>query len=703
MNYFFSRVTVILSLVLMLTACPDKTPPPPPPDPQVVIPQTTKVADVTTRTALSAFDLKTGTMRFSQNTSVLQNLQSNSVLVGEPSSAAPYGYLRKIKSITNSNGQTILETTQANLTDAISKGSLNANGTLKPTQLHTAKALRAGVTPRFGNGFDYEVSVHTVYIPDSPGKGEVHIDGFVRFNLGYHVGLDISGCFDIPPVCLDKFEASAGFDQQCDLKITGNLETPLKKDIDLAEYAFDPIIFFIGPVPVVIVPKVTLSAGIDGQASVQFSYSANERATLQVGARWTDGHGWENISDKTFNYFPGKPEVQGKVNIKAAVSMEGQLLLYDVAGPGLNTQVGLSFDAAIPRNPVWILSAFISEDITFVVDLPVIGKIVDYSTNLLEWNQELARSPNNPPSIKILQSIVNASLGKPVQLGNSAFGTFTVSDLEDGSIPRTNIHLTSDKDGALTLNSNDEVTFSSQGSRQITVTATDSAGANSSATFTVNVINTPPVPFGIAPGDTVQQGVAYFISAGGTDAESGRLGCDAIHWSVTAPDTFTALNNGAVCVGKIIFNLKGLRTVRLTATDPQGLSSSKDFQVTVTDPPLIPPPDLGLMSIKSSVSGLEVPDQAKVYYLDTLGLSIPATDPGNLPLSYTWSVDCLSCSGGYKRTLSTNPDGGSSFRFQSGDPSPFVSQVDWKITVTVSNGKTSVSQSRSVSWYLVIN
>ena len=700
---YFSRVTVILSLVLMLTACPDKTPPPPPPDPQVVIPQTTKVADVTTRTALSAFDLKTGTMRFSQNTSVLQNLQPNSVLVGEPSSAAPYGYLRKIKSITNSNGQTILETTQANLTDAISKGSLNANGTLKPTQLHTAKALRAGVTPRFGNGFDYEVSVHTVYIPDSPGKGEVHIDGFVRFNLGYHVGLDISGCFDIPPVCLDKFEASAGFDQQCDLKITGNLETPLKKDIDLAEYAFDPIIFFIGPVPVVIVPKVTLSAGIDGQASVQFSYSANERATLQVGARWTDGHGWENISDKTFNYFPGKPEVQGKVNIKAAVSMEGQLLLYDVAGPGLNTQVGLSFDAAIPRNPVWILSAFISEDITFVVDLPVIGKIVDYSTNLLEWNQELARSPNNPPSIKILQSIVNASLGKPVQLGNSAFGTFTVSDLEDGSIPRTNIHLTSDKDGALTLNSNDEVTFSSQGSRQITVTATDSAGANSSATFTVNVINTPPVPFGIAPGDTVQQGVAYFISAGGTDAESGRLGCDAIHWSVTAPDTFTALNNGAVCVGKIIFNLKGLRTVRLTATDPQGLSSSKDFQVTVTDPPLIPPPDLGLMSIKSSVSGLEVPDQAKVYYLDTLGLSIPATDPGNLPLSYIWSVDCLSCSGGYKRTLSTNPDGGSSFRFQSGDPSPFVSQVDWKITVTVSNGKTSVSQSRSVSWYLVIN
>lgn len=687
-------IAVVLSV--SLTACWTETPPP---NPETIIPVTTKVADPTTQTALSAFEPKTGTMRFSQNTLELQNLKPNDVLVGEPSSAAPYGYLRKVKAIRAENGQQVLETSQANLTDAISKGALDANGSLTPARLQSVKILQPGVKAqtRLGDGFDYRVDIDTTFRPKPPGTGEIHVTGFLRFNLGYHIGLDISFCLSI--VCLDKFEATAGFDQETNLKITGHLETPLKEDKELATYSFKPITFFIGPVPVVIVPKVTASVGMDGVAKVQFSYEADQKAKLLVGARWTDSNGWQDISDHDFSFTPGQPQATGSVKVKGFGSFEGQLLLYNIAGPGLNASVGLEFDAAVPRNPVWILNAFISADFTFVVDLPVIGKVVDFSANLIEFSKELARSPNSKPTITILQNAINVDLGKSVDLINA----YSASDLEDGDLHYSKSQLVSDVDGALPVNTNG-YTFASEGLRTITVTVTDSNNASSSATFTVSVLNAPPVPFGVAPGDTVQQGVPYYISVGASDVNTGRLDCGALRWTVSPPDVAITLNGGSSCQGKIVFNVKGLRTARLTATDPQGAFGSKDFQVTVTDPPLVPPPDITQMVVRDSFGDL-LPEQGKVCInlcAAYVTLSIGASDPSNLPLTKTWTVDCVGafCPVGYHRVLSPNPDGTVTFHYQVGDP--LGDDAISKITVTVGNGKTAVAQSRTLEWYIVV-
>jgi hypothetical protein len=613
---------------------------------------------------LSAFDAKAGTMRFSQGTPVVQTLKPGDVLVGEPSSAAPYGYLRKVKTIRVENGQTMLETTQANLTDAISKGALDAKGTLKPSQVHTARALRSGVKPQFGDGFDYEVAIHTVYTPDPPGKGEVHIDGYVRFNLGYHVGLDISGCLALPPVCLDKFEASAGFDQQSDLKITGNLETPIKKDIDLAEYSFDPIVFFIGPVPVVIVPKVTVSVGVDGQASVQFSYSANEKARLEVGARWTDANGWEDISGKDFFYSIGEPQVQGSVKVKGAVSMEGQLLLYDVAGPGLNTQLGLSFDAQVPRNPFWTLSAFISEDITFVVDLPVIGKIADYSANLLEWSTELARSRNSSPTITVLTDPVKLELTNSIDLLPSDYSSiYKVSDLEDGRV--TNVQVVSDRDGPITTRT---YKFPSEGSRVITVTATDSQGASASAKFTVNAFNTPPVvSIGVPSVNLpVYRGVSQQVAGSALEINPSTgqfsipVACGQMFWASSVSSDAMPSS----CDGSVTFSTNGPRTLTLMATGKNGAKGSASVNITVTDPPSNLSPVIDETHIKDRFGNEIIQNQKVTSDVTPLSLSVKAHDPENDAITYSWSAcfetwSALYCAnnGG----LPTNADGTASF------------------------------------------
>ena len=121
------RLLMILIAVL-ITACGDQTTSTPTlkPAPKAtptarkpIIPDTTKVTDAATRTALSAYDPASGTMRFSVSTPVLAGLKTDDVLVSEPSEAAPDGYLRKVKAIRTEGNGVVLETTQANLTDAI--------------------------------------------------------------------------------------------------------------------------------------------------------------------------------------------------------------------------------------------------------------------------------------------------------------------------------------------------------------------------------------------------------------------------------------------------------------------------------------------------------------------------------------------------------------------------------------------------------
>ena len=155
----------ILALAVMLTACPAN--PAPDPSTQTIIPQTTKVADASTLTALSASQVDKnghGTMKFSSDSPALANLKVGDVMVGGPTGVTPNGFLRKVTAITRENGQTDLETTQANLTDAVSQGSLRAKTDLTPSDVQSTTNAFKGVsfstsTPRIGvgDGFNFKL------------------------------------------------------------------------------------------------------------------------------------------------------------------------------------------------------------------------------------------------------------------------------------------------------------------------------------------------------------------------------------------------------------------------------------------------------------------------------------------------------------------------------------------------------------------
>ena len=606
----------ILALAVMLTACPAN--PAPDPSTQTIIPQTTKVADASTLTALSASQVDKnghGTMKFSSDSPALANLKVGDVMVGGPTSVTPNGFLRKVTAITRENGQTDLETIQANLTDAISQGSLRAKTDLTPSDVQSTTTAFKGVsfstsTPRIGvgDGFNFKLGFNHSFIPinSSNAHGQITVDGDIEFNAGYGVNLDISACFHLPPVCVNSFEAKVGFDQSSHLTVAGDASGQFQEEVFVGSQAFKPQVFFIGPVPVWITPRINLYLSMKGTIEVKFNFSASESATAQLGARWTDDNGWQDISGFGLKGNVQPPTFDGTIKPRVGAKSSASLKVYDSAGVEVSLEGGLELDGAVPRNPTWILNGFLKGTVGFVVDLPIIGTLVDYHKTLFDEHLELGRAGNTPSVLTVVQAVVNVDIANTVFLGpNDPFRSYyTANDAEDG-LPLLNID--SSVDGHLPAG---DFTFPSLGSRVLTITAIDSRGAQTRINLTINVMHRLPTAriFPLANFSSVPQGVEYYAMGIGTDADGNLLSCDHLHWSTQSGDGSEVKTQG--CEPKFVFSHPGGRGYTLTVTDDQGGSVTTFDTVTVDAPVAEHPPQLqiGGFSVKDAAGNELAPN-----------------------------------------------------------------------------------------------
>jgi hypothetical protein len=614
---------------------PDSSSAPDTPALPVIIPDTTRVTDDATRAALTVYDPTVGTMRFSQSTALLASLAPGDVLVSVPSDAAPSGYLRKIAAIRMEGAEVVLDTNQANLTEAVSQGALEGHVALTANDLQRTEVLFAGITISpsgqdasvptgvaksdlrarqllgVGKNFDFEMRFNHVFLPlGGPGaQGQVTVDGSVKFNIGYGIQVGISGCFKLPPVCVDSFQASVGFDQSSDLSITGEASGQLGEEINIATEYYTPQVFFIGPLPVVVVPRMDLYLSAGGQIEAKVAFNASESAVAQVGARWTPDDGWRDISNFDFGGDVAPPTFSGAINPRAGAKTSMSLRLYDVAGPEISLLAGLELDGHIPRNPTWIVSGFLTGKLAFKVDLPIIGTLADYEATLFDLVREFARAGNATPTLTLtanarpdpnvfpagtprtvdLRVPVDLTPGCPGVLGGGIY--YVAYDAEDGC--GVGVTVVSDVDGPLPS----KFAFQTVGGRLLTVTARDSQGASVTKRFALNVVNTPPTLTLRSSGNPVQ-GEGYPIVAQIADRNETDLGklCASTIWTVDAPDTLASPTG---CLQNVTFGTTGPRQVRVTSQDSDGASTSQMLSFNVLPPPENPYPRITSVTVGS--------------------------------------------------------------------------------------------------------
>ena len=647
-----------------------------------IIPATTKVSDEVTRTALTSYDKTSGRMVFSAETPLLKRLSVNDVLASEPGPNAPSGYLRKITSKRKDQGRVTLETVQAKLTEAITRGSLNASGEIiasTPPTLQAGSALQFDSGDKFlavdglspiDEGYQFN---HTVTINETidlaggeggtTGTGTIHITGFAYFNAGYNVGIGIEDCFDrFPPVCVDRFEAWSGFEQRSHLRVEGNFNGELHKEKVIYPVPLDPILFFIGPVPVVLVPKVEVVLGVDGHAHLSFVFEAESNSNVKAGAKWTDpgdnGAGWQDIfEDHVLSAKRIADDLDADLEVEARAKLNARIFLYDLLGPGMDGAVNIGATVQTGRKPFWRIDGRLTSGVNFgggVDDLLGIGTISEH--RFADYPFNIAQSVNSPPVFSDVTNPVTARPGVQITLGPltgvlGEEGFFRVSDPEGDPVTLTAESTNSD-DTITVVNNIVRGVFPYPGQRTVKIVASDSDGAQRPLDLTVNVENLPPEITFTTFLANFPAGVQYFLTAHVNDPETGNLPCSSLSWAADPGDMKTESVDNRSCTVAVVFSPPGTHTIKATATDGFGASSMRTRTVNVTNGPANPAPVIDVNSFlvlaaRGPIDAIycatgifcEAPEGAVLFngetgdYRTPLTLSLTASDPAGEPVN----------------------------------------------------------------------
>ena len=328
-----------------------------------------------------------GTVVFSQNTPELQNVQVGDVVAFGPSPAAPYGFLGKVTNIGHS-GNVTLTTAPTDLSDAISSGVVGKSFTLDSSNVQSSSALAAGVRPL---GLRPSAQSSLQLCPDlsdvvlyENGSSKVAISG----SLCFSVTADFTAHFHLNAAPDLSFAVTLAEDADITASATASVDL-VDISVPIASYTFGVIVVPTGPVPVVMVPTVTLYAKADGSITASLEAGVHQGLSFTRGMRYSQD-AWSVIApDAVEDFSPIGPNGTANVSITAKAGPEVALNLYGVAGPTLSAYGYLDFEASVVPSPQWALYGGL--DISGGVQFDVLHRIhAEYTHDFLGFRKRLA-------------------------------------------------------------------------------------------------------------------------------------------------------------------------------------------------------------------------------------------------------------------------------------------------------------------------
>lgn len=498
---------VVLSSLLagLLAACGSSGGPPPGVAPgDTVVNDDVHVLDQGARDLLDAFTLDLasgdGELRFRADDPALDELQPGRVVVSRPIGAvAPHGFLQRVAARRTEGGEVVLETHQATLTDAFDQASIAYRQELKPADVTAVRSAYPGVSfrygaadavaPQAGASYDFTLAFDEVLIDAdddaSTTDDQLVVNGSLSFNASASADIDIGWLAD-----LDLFEFEVNLQESANVDVTGQLAASFQKQVEVARYTFGSFTVTVGPVPVVFNVDLVVSVGAQGQISARIETSATQSTRITVGARYSGGS-WHDLSgvDSSFDYVA--PTLTAGASARAWARPSLNVMIYGLAGPYVYAEAFVSADAELYRVPFWELRGGIGFGIGFTVDLPVVGKVADWSTELVGLEKTLQQSVDAPPSL---------TLASPADGDHSLDGAFVPFRVQGQDRESHDVGLTLTRAGTErdTATSTDGATVTLRsgrlcvGSYDFDLGAVDGAGHAVGKTVTIVVDNRVP-------------------------------------------------------------------------------------------------------------------------------------------------------------------------------------------------------------------
>jgi len=257
------------------------------------------------------------------------------VLVGGPTSLAPDGYLLRVLSVSRGRGQVEIQTRPASLTEAIQQWTVEFNCPLAGLQVRQAvevEGVGLQATAPTIQAAGLEVRLDHVVLADADGDLNTTYDQVVA-NGRVLLEPSLSLRLRIRDFEVQEFSFISQTRETSDLQLITSVElVDYHLRQELASYTFALIVVWVGTVPVVFTPVLTVYVGLDGSVTVGITTSVSQQTTLTAGAIYLDGE-WSPVSEITSAHSFSPPTLFATARVAAYTGPQLSLLLYGLAGP----------------------------------------------------------------------------------------------------------------------------------------------------------------------------------------------------------------------------------------------------------------------------------------------------------------------------------------------------------------------------------
>lgn len=371
-----------------------------------------------------SFDTANNIIVLNEAISTVKSFKTGDIIL----SSAGEGLLKKVKNISQSDGQLIIETDSACLTEVIQQGLIEFEVPLTSTMIKSIDYHYPGMvlkntdlksTDQTMLAWDINIVLYDYDGNQATTGDQIKLLGNLNCNWTISTKIDIGFFEGLKEV---KFGFESG--ENMDLQLVAGLQYSFEKKFTLATVNFAPITIMVGPVPVVFTPQFKIVAGVDGYANASVTSEVGQSISFNAGIRYLKNQGWAPYQSFTKSLTFDPPQLNMNAGAGAYVKPEMSVKLYSVAGPFANLKIYGKLNANLLESPWWKLYGGMTMNAG--VKMEIFNRFqLDFTvSDLIKYEIVLSQATTPPVTIP---SVTTTSITDIFQSGATGGGNVTSS------------------------------------------------------------------------------------------------------------------------------------------------------------------------------------------------------------------------------------------------------------------------------------
>jgi hypothetical protein len=348
---------------------------------------------------------------FFNSSQIARELKVNDIITAEPIEEAPNGFLRRVKSISNSDNEIIVQTENASLTDVVENGIISFKRKFTPADTGKVFIKVKEDMTQSNEGF-------TIGFKDIEIFSGIKVDGTNTFYPEIGFNLVIENWKVIQCLVQLNVKNSLELTTHANLEYEKEIKKSLNKLLGIPPVQMPSITVMLGWLPVVITSNIDVQVGFNLNIGAEVSSGITLDASAIAGIEYNSGQ-WKPISELTSSSNFDPPELSLGGSVKAFVGPQLNVNFYGLQD-AFNAYVGiygfLELEVDLLSKPLWQLWSGVeggagleSEWFNLEYELPIV----------LEYRKLLAQAN------ELIESIIpdEGAIGDKVTISGEGFGS----------------------------------------------------------------------------------------------------------------------------------------------------------------------------------------------------------------------------------------------------------------------------------------